>query len=175
VKNLTNLNKILIGLTALGCMSAIAAVPSAQSQPAYGSYVGVGASFGFTNGNPAAGESSRTSGLVAARYKFLELPVSIRTQILIGNSTAVVPTVSFDVPLNFDTDVYIGAGVALSNTVDTTPVGNRNSFVIQPGIDYTVPNSNLVLFGNVIFAFDAYRNNPGTSATSLQTGLGLRF
>ena len=86
-----------------------------------------------------------------------------------------MPTVSFDVPLNFDTDVYIGAGVALSNTVDTTPVGNKNSFVIQPGIDYTVPNSNLVLFGNVIFAFDAYRNSGGTSATSLQTGLGLRF
>ncbi|MFN8780512.1 MAG: hypothetical protein ACK5Y4_02165, partial [Pseudanabaena sp.] len=111
MKNITNLNKILISLTALGCMSAIAAVPSAQAQPAYGSYVGAGASFGFTSGNSAAGESSRTSGLIAARYKFLELPISIRTQILVGNSTAVVPTVSFDVPLNFDTDVYIGAGV----------------------------------------------------------------
>jgi hypothetical protein len=171
VKNIT---KFLIGLTALGCVSAIAA-PSAMAQPAYGSYLGVGASFGFTSGNSALGENSRTSALVAARYKFLEFPVSLRTQILIGNSTAVVPTVSFDVPLNFDTDIYIGAGVALSNTVDTTPIGNKNSFVVQPGIDYTLPNSNLVLFGNVIFAFDAYRNSSGTSATSLQTGLGLRF
>ena len=174
MKNLNNLTKILIGLTALGCASAIA-TPAAQSQPAYGSYLGVGASFGFTSGNSNVGESSRTSALVAARYKFLEFPISIRTQILVGSSTAVVPTVSFDVPLNFDTDIYIGAGVALSNTVDTTPVGNKNSFVVQPGIDYTLPNSNLVLFGNVIFAFDAYRNSPGTSATSLQTGLGLRF
>lgn len=174
VISVKNLTKFLLGLTALGCMSAIAA-PSVNAQPAYGSYLGAGASFGFTSGNNNAGESSRTSGLVAARYKFLEFPISVRTQILIGNSTAVVPTVSFDVPLNFDTDVYVGAGVALSNTVDTTPVGNKNSFVIQPGIDYTVPNSNLVLFGNVIFAFDAYRNSPGTSATSLQTGLGLRF
>ena len=174
MKNLINLNKILLGLTAVGCLTAIAA-PSSQAQPAYGSYVGAGASFGFTSGNSSAGESSRTSGLIAARYKFLEFPVSVRTQILIGSSTAVVPTVSFDVPLNFDTDIYIGAGVALANTVDTTPVGNKNSLVIQPGIDYTVPNSNLVLFGNVIFAFDAYRNSAGTSATSLQTGLGLRF
>ncbi|NUN63673.1 porin family protein [Pseudanabaena biceps] len=174
MKNPTNLTKILVSLTALGCTSAIA-VPSAQSQPAYGSYLGAGASFGFTSGNSSAGESSRTSALIAARYKFLEFPISLRTQILIGNSTAVVPTISFDVPLNFDTDVYIGAGVALSNTVDTTPVGNKNSFVIQPGIDYTLPNSNLVLFSNVIFAFDAYRNSSGTSATSLQTGLGLRF
>lgn len=174
MKNLANLSKILFGLTTLGCISAFS-VPSVQAQPAYGSYIGVGASFGFTSGNAAAGEASRTSGLVAARYKFLEFPVSVRTQILIGSSTAVVPTVSFDVPLNFDADIYIGAGVSLSNTVDTTPVGNKNSFVIQPGIDYTLPNSNLVLFGNVIFAFDAYRNSSGTSATSLQTGLGLRF
>lgn len=174
MKNLINPTKFLLGLTALGCLSAIAIAPT-QAQPAYGSYVGLGAGFGFTSGNNNAGESSRTSGLISGRYKFLEFPVSVRTQVLIGSSTAVVPTVSFDVPLNFDTDVYIGAGVSLSNTVDTTPVGNKNSFVVQPGIDYTVPNSNLVLFGNVIFAFDAYRNSPGTSATSLQTGLGLRF
>ena len=174
MKNLFNLTTALLSSAALASLTAIAA-PSVQAQPAYGSYVGAGASFGFTSGNTSMGESSRTSALVAARYKFLEFPISVRTQILIGNSTAVVPTVSFDVPLNFDTDIYIGAGVALANTVDTTPVGNKNSLVIQPGIDYTLPNSNLVLFGNVIFAFDAYRNSPGTSATSLQTGLGLRF
>ncbi|PZV15532.1 MAG: hypothetical protein DCF20_10615 [Pseudanabaena sp.] len=156
-------------------MSAIAAVPSAQAQPAYGSYIGAGVSFGLTSGNTSMGENSATSGLIAARYKFLEVPVSIRTQILIGNSTAVVPTVSFDLPLNFDTDLYLGAGVALSNTVNATPVGNQNSFVLQPGIDYTVPNSNLVIFGNAIFAFNAYRYTPGATAISLQTGLGYRF
>ena len=174
MKKLTNLSKAMLGLTALGFVSVIA-VPSANAQAAYGSYVGAGASFGFTSGNAAAGENSRTSGLIAVRYKFLEVPISLRSQVLIGNSTAVVPTVSFDVPLNFDTDIYIGAGVALSNTLETTPVGNKNSLVVQPGIDYTLPNSNLVLFGNVIFAFDAYRNSSGTSATTLQTGLGLRF
>ncbi len=46
MKNLTNLTKILLGLTTLGCVSAIAPVFSAQAQPAYGSYVGVGAAFG---------------------------------------------------------------------------------------------------------------------------------
>jgi opacity protein-like surface antigen len=158
----------------LGLAAGLWSLPS-LGQPAYGSYLGVGASFGLTSGNTSVGEVSRTSGLLAGRYKFLEIPISLRTQILIGTSTAVVPTVSFDFPLNFDTDLYIGAGVALSNTQETTPVGNRNSFVIQPGIDYTVPNSNLVLFGNIIFAFDAYRNSSGASATSLQTGLGFRF
>jgi len=174
VKNLFNLATTLLSSAALASLAAIA-TPAAQAQPAYGSYLGAGASFGFTSGNTNMGENSRTSALVSARYKFLEFPISLRTQILIGSSTAVVPTVSFDVPLNFDTDIYIGAGVSLANTIDTTPVGNKNAFVIQPGIDYTLPNSNLVLFGNVIFAFDAYRNSAGTSATSLQTGLGIRF
>ena len=174
MKNLTKIAKILIGFTALGCIgSAIA--PSAQAQPAYGSYVGVGASFGFSSGDTALGETSKTSALVGVRYKFLEFPISVRTQVLIGSSTAVVPTISFDVPINFDTDVYIGAGISLANTVDATPIGNKTTFVVQPGIDYTLPNSNLVLFGNVIFALDAYRNTSGNSATSLQTGLGLRF
>jgi hypothetical protein len=166
---------------ALGLISAVAVAVASQTfaapvvaQPAYGSYLGIGGGFGLSSGNVSAGESARTGGVLAGRYKFLEIPISLRTQILIGSSTAVVPTVSFDIPLNFDTDIYVGAGVALSNTVDPTPVGNKNSFVIQPGIDYTLPNSNLVLFGNVIFAFDAYRSGSG-SATSVQTGLGFRF
>lgn len=169
-----NLWKLVCGVGLIGCVSTIAAQPS-QAQPAYGSYLGVGAGFGLSNGNTAFGENSKTSLLLSGRYKFLEIPVSLRAQVLIGNSTAVVPTVSFDVPLNFDMDAYIGAGVALANTNETTPVGNKNSFVIQPGIDYAVPNSNLVIFGNVIFAFDAYRNSSGTTATSVQTGLGFRF
>jgi hypothetical protein len=169
-----NLLKLVCGAGLIGCVSTLAAQPS-QAQPAYGSYLGIGAGFGLSNGNTALGENSKTSLLLSGRYKFLEVPVSLRAQVLIGNSTAIVPTVSFDVPLNFDADVYIGAGVSLANTSDVTPVGNKNSFVLQPGIDYAVPNSNLVIFGNVLFAFDAYRNSPGTTATSLQTGLGFRF
>jgi hypothetical protein len=45
---------------------------------------------------------------------------------------------------------------------------------LQPGIDYVVPNSNTVIFGNAIIAFDAYRDGSGT-AFSLQGGVGLRF
>jgi hypothetical protein len=166
---------IWFGLLSGVALSVSGATPLAvQAQPAYGSYLGVGASFGLSDGNTFAGEGRATSLLLAGRYKFLEMPISLRTQVLIGNSTAVVPTVSFDLPLNFDTDIYLGVGAALANTNTITPVGNKNSFVLQPGIDYTMPNSNLVIFGNAIFAFDAYRNTSGTS-TSLQTGVGFRF
>lgn len=161
----------VIALTSLWSLSL---TDKAIAQPAYGSYLGVGVSFGLSDGNTFAGEGRTTSLLLSGRYKFLEVPVSLRTQVLIGNSTAIVPTISYDLPINFDTDLYIGVGAALANTNTVTPVGNKNSFVIQPGIDYTMPNSNLVIFGNAIFAFDAYRGTNGT-ATSLQTGVGFKF
>ncbi len=168
------LKNISSGLLLSSALFAVFGSGSLQAQPAYGSYIGVGGSFGLSDGNTFAGENRATSLLLSGRYKFLEMPISLRTQIMIGNSTAVVPTISFDLPLNFNTDLYIGVGAALANTNVVTPVGNKNSFVLQPGIDYTLPNSNLVIFGNAIFAFDAYRGSSGT-ATSLQTGVGFRF
>jgi len=165
--------KILVGLGIVGSLLTLS-VPHVQAQPAYGSYIGGGLSFGVSEGNVSAGEGKNTSILAAIRYKFLEIPISLRTQVLFGSSTAFVPTVSYDYPLNFDTDIYIGAGVSLTNSASNTPVGNKTAFVLQPGVDYTIPNSNLVVFGNVIFAFDGYRNGSGT-ATALQTGVGFRF
>ncbi len=170
---LGNLTTSLVAIAIIGGVIAIVA-PATQAQPAYGSYIGAGVSFGLTEGNVNAGESRNTSIVAAIRYKFLEMPVSLRTQVLIGSSTAIVPTFSYDFPINFDTDVYIGAGISLANTSNNTPVGDRNAFILQPGFDYTVPNSNLVVFGNVILAIDGYRNSVGT-ATALQTGVGFRF
>jgi hypothetical protein len=145
----------------------------ASAQAAYGSYIGVGGSVGLTDGGPT--EDSSAGGVVALRYRILEIPVSLRAQVLISDATAVVPTVSYDIPLNWHTDAYIGAGVAIQDSNnDTSPIGNQTSFVIQPGIDYRVPRSRLVLFGNAIIAFDAYRDS-GDTAASLQGGVGLRF
>ncbi|NES99807.1 MAG: hypothetical protein F6K62_07180 [Sphaerospermopsis sp. SIO1G2] len=138
-----------------------------QAQVAYGSYVGVGPTVGLSEG-------SQIGGVLAFRYKLLETPVSFRAQALIGDGTAVVPTVSYDLPLNWQTDAYLGAGLVLASGDSPSPVGNKITFALQPGIDYVVPNSNTVIFGNAIIAFDAYRNNGGT-AVSLQGGVGLRF
>lgn len=139
----------------------------AAAQVAYGSYVGAGPTLGLSDG-PEIG------GVIAARYKLLESPISFRAQALIGESTAVVPTVSYDVPLNWQTDAYLGAGLVFAGGDTPSPVGNKISFALQPGVDYVVPNSNTVFFGNAIIAFDAYRDGGG-AALSLQGGVGLRF
>ncbi|NJR65357.1 MAG: hypothetical protein HC772_08650 [Leptolyngbyaceae cyanobacterium CRU_2_3] len=172
---LMRLGAIALSSLAFGGFLLSAATPVA-AQAAYGSYIGVGGSVNVANdssngGNPAG-------GVVAIRYRLLEVPISLRAQALISDRTAIVPTVSYDVPLNWQTDAYIGAGVAFqggsSSNTNSSPLGDQTSFVLQPGIDYSFPSSNLVLFGNAIIAFDAYKNSGGTAA-SVQGGLGLRF
>ncbi|MBD3881018.1 hypothetical protein IFO70_04545 [Phormidium tenue FACHB-886] len=146
----------------------------ASAQAAYGSYIGVGGSLGVSDND--SGDGNQAGGVVAVRYRLLEVPISLRAQALISDSTAIVPTVSYDIPLNWQTDAYIGAGVAFQtgNGDEASVLGDQTSFVIQPGIDYTFPYSDLVLFGNAVIAFDAYRDEGGTAA-SVQGGLGVRF
>ncbi len=139
----------------------------AQAQVAYGSYVGIGPTVGLSEG-------SQLGGVLALRYKLLEIPISFRAQALIAESTAVVPTVSYDIPLNWQTDAYLGAGLVLASGDTPSPVGNKIGFALQPGFDYVVPNSNTVIFGNAIIAFDTYRDGNNT-AFSVQGGVGLRF
>jgi hypothetical protein len=155
------------GLMSVVTVLSLANSQTAQAQVAYGSYVGIGPTIGFTEG-------SQLGGVLAFRYKLLETPISFRTQALIGKGTAIVPTVSYDMPLNWQTDAYLGAGLVINSSDAVSPVGNKISFALQPGIDYVVPHSNAVIFGNAIIAFDADRNS-GSTALSLQGGVGLRF
>ena len=158
---------VAVSAAAISLVFGVQAPASAQA--AYGSYVGIGPSFGVTRG---ANDDRQISAVVSGRYKFLTAPISVRTQALIGSHVAIVPTVSYDIPINWQTDVYIGAGASIPIGGDT-PVGNKTSFAIQPGIDYALPNSNVVLFGNAIISFGAYKQ--GGAAASLQGGVGLRF
>ena len=86
----------LFSLASAALVIAVASGPigaaPAQAQAAYGSYVGVGVSGGLTRGDDGSGR--KVSGVVTGRYKFLEVPVSLRTQVMIGSGVAIVPTYS---------------------------------------------------------------------------------
>lgn len=143
----------------------------AMAEPAYGSYFGVSPAVSVTD---SSSQAQSLGGAVSVRYKFLKLPISLRTQALIGKNTALVPTVSYDIPLNWQTDAYLGAGFVLAGGESLSPVGNQTSLAIQPGIDYALPNSNTVIFGNAIIAVDGYKGSSG-NAVSIQGGIGWRF
>lgn len=161
--------KVLRSVFGAAAVGLILYQAPASAQAAYGSYIGIGPAVGLTRGD---GDGGGVAAVVAARYKFLRAPISIRAQAFVGNGTAIVPTVSYDYPLNWQTDVYIGAGASIPLSGNSV-LGDRSSFAIQPGIDYVLPNSNLVVFGNAVIAFDGYRN--GGAAATLQGGVGLRF
>jgi len=168
-----------IGAIALGALGVLlgwgAIAPAAHAQAAYGSYIGIGGSIGLTEGSENEGSSG--GGVIAVRYRLLEVPVSIRTQVLISEQTAIVPTVSYDFPITWDLDGYLGAGVAFplgGGDTSTSPIGNQTSFVLQPGLDYALPDSDLVIFSNAIIAFDAYEESSDTAA-AIQAGVGLQF
>lgn len=169
---------IALGALAIALGAALVAPSSAQAQAAYGSYIGVGPSFGLTHGDEKEGEDQTDAAVVTFRYNILRAPISVRAQLLtFSDTTAFVPTVSYDVPISWQADAYIGAGVAFQdggNDNGTSPIGNQTAFVLQPGVDYYFPYSNMVVYGNAIIAFDAYKEGGGT-ASSLQTGVGIRF
>lgn len=164
---------IVMSSLMLGVGLVLSAPSEASAQAAYGSYIGIGGSVGLTDGGTDDGSSA--GGVIAARYRFLRSPISLRGQVLISDSTAFVPTVSYDIPINWQTDFYIGAGAAIQDSdEESSPIGNQTAFVLQPGIDYSFPYSNLVVFGNAIIAFDAYKDSNDTAA-SVQAGMGVRF
>jgi hypothetical protein len=171
--------KRLVRHTGLGLASGVAGaivaiqmafVSPVQAQAAYGSYIGIGPAIGVTEGG---GEGRKISGVISGRYKFLEAPISLRGQVFVGSGVALVPTISYDIPINWQTDAYVGVGAAIPVS-GNTPVGDKTGFAIQPGVDYSLPNSNMVIFGNAVISFDAYKDTHGTAA-SFQGGVGLRF
>ena len=165
----TTLGRLGLAAAAAAILAVTLDAKPAEAQAAYGSYVGAGGSLGLTDDDEGDGDGL---GLViSGRYKLLAVPISLRAQaFLLNGDLALVPTVSYDFPVSFQTDVYLGAGFSIPTGDDASPVGDDTAFVLQPGIDFAVPGSNLVVFGNAIFAFDAF--DDGGTATAVQAGVG---
>ena len=157
VRRLTGLAVMALGGALGGLAIALSAQAPAQAQAAYGSYIGIGPAFG--DGELAVG--------ISGRYNILELPISIRGSAFLGDGSAFVPTVSYDFPLNFNTEIYVGAGVAFAD--EGSVLGDGTAFVLQPGVDYTMDASNLVIYGNAIVPFGDDTN------TAVQGGVGIQF
>ncbi|MEM6518425.1 MAG: hypothetical protein AAF892_16370 [Cyanobacteria bacterium P01_D01_bin.71] len=172
------LTKVAIASAVGGALAGIMGltdVKPANAQAAYGSYVGVGAAFGITE-EAGSGDGAGLDMVLTGRYRFLRMPISLRATAFLFDNFTLVPTVSYDYPLSWNTDIYLGAGVSfpIGDDDEVSPVGNQTAFVLQPGIDYMFPSSRLSLFGSAIIAFNGYRDGDNT-AVSLQGGVGYQF
>ncbi len=164
-----SLTKIYLGTAiATAVMTSFSAIASAEVVRLPGSYIGAGIST-----QVLATNSSVIGANIAGRYKFDDVPVSVRSSVLFSNGgTSIVPTVSYDVPLGDRTNVYLGAGASVKVGGDSSLTGNQTAFALQPGIEVSLSKS-LLLYGNAVIPFNGQTD--GSAGTSLQAGVGFQF
>jgi hypothetical protein len=103
-------------------------------------------------------------------------PVSIRGTVYVDGSTNVMmPTLSYDIPVGGSTNIYAGAGYAMTNTPGTqTPLGKQNGVVLTTGLETSI-SRRVVVFGDAKLNLNQINATPNTSGVRFQVGAGFRF
>ena len=156
--------------------SIIIGAGKAAAQPAgmNGNYVGAGISAGVTHG-VHSNDDAVFGGNVQGRVAIPQTPISARGAVLFGgDSTAIIPTLTYDLPIAKNTNLYVGGGYSfITDEGHNTQLGNRDAAVVSFGAESEV-SKNVIAYGDAKWAIDAYNNSSG-DALSFQTGIGLRF
>ena len=171
--------KSLITLSALAATVIAPALLSAGSASAKpvgtdANYIGAGVSAGVTNGGQT-GDAATFGGNIQGRFTTQKAPVSVRGAVIFSEETsAIIPMVSYDVPVTNNANVYVSAGYSfVESNGKPTPVGNQDAPVIAVGAEAQV-GQNIVVYGDTKLGINAYQNSPA-SAVSFQAGAGFKF
>ena len=164
-----SLTKISLGIAiATSVLTSFSAIASAEEVRQPGSYLGAGVSLQSFATNPSV-----VGANIAGRYKFDDVPVSVRSSVLFGNGgTSVVPTISFDLPVGDRANVYLGAGASFKVGGNNSMTGDQTAFALQPGLEVSLTNR-VLLYSNAVIPFNGQSN--GSAGTSLQAGVGMQF
>lgn len=149
-----------------------AEMASAQVRGMDGSYLGGGVAVGITDNDGG----SDFGGNVQGRWDTPELPLSLRGSLLFnGDSSAVMPIVTYDVGVAPNTNVYVGGGYsfALGSDSESSLLGNQDAPVVTVGVESAV-RRNVVLYGDAKLGIGAYEDS-SDSAASVQVGAAYRF
>ncbi|MBW4632607.1 MAG: porin family protein [Iphinoe sp. HA4291-MV1] len=176
------LAKSLASTIAVASVVLYAGIASAQTAPTQlvttrgmnGSYIGAGVSAGVTNGG-RQNDAAVLGGNVQGRVAVKNTPVSVRGSVLFGgDSTAIIPTLTYDAPIAKNTNLYIGGGYSfLTDEGQASQLGNKNAPVLTLGAETQVAK-NTVIYGDAKWGIDAYKGSD-SDALSLQAGVGYRF
>lgn len=169
-------------LSALVVAPLVLSAGSASAQPTYGtqstrfdrSYVGAGISGGVTNGG-RNNDAAVLGGNVQGRFAVPNAPVSVRGSVLFTNkNSAVIPTLTYDLPVSKNTNVYAGAGYSfVQNNDRSSQIGNKDAAVLTAGVESQVAKG-VVVYSDAKYGINAYQGS-GAGALSLQAGVGLQF
>ena len=165
-------------LTATAIAPLLMSAGGASAKPAGtdANYIGGGVAAGVTNGGSTTGGDAATlGGNIQGRLTTSKAPVSVRGAVLFSDETsAIMPMVSYDVPVTNNANVYVGAGYSfVENQGKPTPLGNQSAPVVTVGAEAQV-GQNIVVYGDTKVGINAYQNS-SASAVSLQAGAGFKF
>lgn len=163
-----------LAATAIAPMLLSADIAAAKPTGTDANYIGAGVAAGVTNGGQD-GDAATFGGNIQGRVTTSKAPVSLRGAVLFSDDTsAIMPIVSYDVPITNNANVYVGAGYSwVESNGQPTPLGNEDSPVVTVGAEAQL-GRNLVVYGDTKVGIDAYQNSPA-SAVSVQLGGGYRF
>ncbi len=166
----------LVTLSAVAIAPSLLWAGSASARPITfdSSYIGAGVSAGVTNGGQN-NDAANLGGNIQGRIAIPNAPVSVRGAVLFnGDSAAIVPTVTYDLPVSQTANVYAGVGGSFVDKKNQpTPLGNRDSVVLTAGAEAGVAKD-VVVYGDAKWGINAYQNSPA-DALSFQAGVGYRF
>jgi hypothetical protein len=172
----------LKAIVSASALSALALAPlllsanpaAAETRGFDGSYIGAGPAAGATNGGNA-NDAATFGGNIQGRFAVPNAPVSVRGTVLFTDKTsALMPVLSYDIPVAANTNVYTGVGYSfVQNPGTATPLGNQNAVVLTTGVESEV-TKNVVVYGDAKYGINAYQNS-SASALSFQAGVGFRF
>jgi hypothetical protein len=112
-------------------------------------------------------------GNVTGRWQVEGAPISLRSSVLFGREgTAIVPTISWDVPAGDRLNFFVGAGGTFTLDQGATLVGNRSALAVQPGVELSL-NDRWVWYGNAIVPINGATD--GSAGIALQSGIGFQF
>lgn len=139
-----------------------------------GAYIGGGVAAGVTNSGQREG-SAQVGGNIQGRVQIPNTPVSARGAVLFGpNNTAIMPIVTYDVPVAKNTNLYVGGGYSfVEKDGRATPLGNKDAAVVTLGAESSITRD-VVVYGDAKWGINAYQDT-NADALSFQAGLGYRF
>jgi len=106
------------------------------------------------------------------RVDLPDFPLSVRGTMVVGEDIrAVMPSLSYDVPLGNRANVFAGAGYAIVRDGEQTVVGDRDGLVLTAGAEAAL-NRSLVIYGDVRIRPDGAAQPENLR---LQFGFGHRF
>jgi hypothetical protein len=186
--------KTIAVVSALTATSIVASTSAASAKPIYvkpsgssnaivvdnnkmgfgGAYIGGGFAAGVTNGGQQE-DAATLGGNIQGRVNIPNTPISARGAVLFsGNNAAIMPIVTYDVPVAKNTNVYVGGGYSFVEKDGVhTPLGNKSAPVVTVGAESSITRD-VVLYGDAKWGINAYQNSPA-DAVSFQGGVGYRF